>query len=166
MLKKSEKLVLIAGFFVLINSYVFAQENKEENINVLIANQEEVVAEDVELPEADFEFTDGQVVKADTAMIEIIEYDFEKGQDVNAVYLIDNDTVLEDYGTYDKVKKDDYVEILYEVVDGKKMAKMISKLEYEEDYAGEAEAVNNEENITEEDIPEQESQEGMINKVQ
>ncbi len=83
----------------------------------------------------------GSVVKASEADIVISQYNSEQEMDQEVTYSVDPQTHLEGATTAAEIAAGEEVEILYEEIDGKKVARFISKEllpddETQDDYPG------------------------------
>jgi hypothetical protein len=72
-------------------------------------------------------YTYGSVVRTGVDQVTIMEYDFEKDQDVEVSYTVTPQTVLQGIKLMEELKPNDDVEIMYQDVEGKRVAKIVSK---------------------------------------
>ncbi|HNV23694.1 MAG TPA: hypothetical protein PLH56_03030 [Candidatus Omnitrophota bacterium] len=109
----------IAVFFC-ANSFAQQQQDLEET--------EEPLVEDDQL------FGFGQVVEISKQAMTLLEYDFETDQELQIVYVLNEQTALDNIASLDEIKVDDEIGVNYEEKDGKKIAKTIFKyIEMEEE---------------------------------
>jgi hypothetical protein len=81
-------------------------------------------------------FIDGEVVSVSSSSVSIKEYNFETDQYVTNSYVINNNTEIQGLDEIKQLKNGQMVEVEYEVLNGKKIARTIN-------VYGSAEEVNN-----------------------
>lgn len=112
--------ILSIAVFFCANSFAQQQQDLEEN--------EEPLMEDDQL------FGFGQVVEISKQAMTLLEYDFETDQELQIVYVLNEQTALDNIASLDEIKVDDEIGVNYEEKDGKKIAKTIFKyIEMEEE---------------------------------
>lgn len=84
-----------------------------------------VHAQDVD----DYYYSFGRVVRVEESTIVIAEYDYDREEEVEVSFLIDSQTVLEDIDSLNQITIGEEIEILYEIVDEKAVARRIAKVE-------------------------------------
>jgi hypothetical protein len=77
--------------------------------------------------EAEMYFASGSVIEASATKIVIAEYDFDAGQETNVEYEVNVQTQFEGAAGAADIKKDDDVEIEYQVSGDKKIATRVEK---------------------------------------
>jgi hypothetical protein len=89
-------------------------------------------------PAEDINYSYGVVVSATANQIVLLEYDYDRDEEVQVVYTVDKSTELNNIGSMDQLKKDDNVEVYYKEANGQKMATSLEKEEIpaEEDIVG------------------------------
>ena len=75
----------------------------------------------------------GKVLSVKPEEIVIQEYDYEKDQEVDVVYLIDSSTEFQNIAASGDLTSGEEVEIYYNVKNGKKMASIITRPQIEDD---------------------------------
>ena len=79
------------------------------------------------------EFTYGAVTSISGDQISLSEYDYEKDEEFKADYTIDPSIELQNILSLDQLSTGDEVEIYYDNKDGKKIAKIISRPQVEDE---------------------------------
>ncbi|MBN2145655.1 MAG: hypothetical protein JW774_13650 [Candidatus Aureabacteria bacterium] len=85
------------------------------------------------------------VVSVSADQIVVSEYDYDKDEEVNVTYSVDANVQLKNVDALNKIGAGNYVEIEYEIKDGKKVAKVISLEKKEEEGEGTVAALAEEE---------------------
>ena len=77
----------------------------------------------------DFFYSFGKVVRVEASEIVIAEYDYDREEEVELSFLIDSQTVLENIDSLNKINIGEEIEILYEMINDKSVARRIAKVE-------------------------------------
>ena len=92
-----------------------------------VSAQNEVEDEGLNANEEDINYSYGVVVSHSPAQIVLLEYDYDRDEEIQVTYEVNADTKVENVESLDKLQKDDNVEIYYKQVNGKNVATSIEK---------------------------------------
>jgi len=106
--------------------------------------------------EDEINYSYGVVVSSSPNQIVLLEYDYDRDEEVQVTYEINVDTKVENVESLDNLQKDDNVEIYYKEAEGKKIAVSVEK----ELFVDEDTTLNIPEEMTEDIEPEEMNLEG------
>lgn len=90
-----------------------------------VSAQDEVVSPQNEEDEINYSY--GVVVSQSPNQIVLLEYDYDRDEEVQVTYEVNAETKVENVESLDKLQKDDNIEIYYKEMDGRKIAVSIEK---------------------------------------